>query len=236
METEELILNNLKLVDYCIHRYFHIYITNPEYEDYQQEGRVGLILAAQRFDKNTGYQFNTFAMSYIYGYLIKYRNENSFTNVKISRTIKEKIATFVALTNAEKSKNEILQELNISEKEYCIYTQILYPESLNQEIKLEDATTLGEMIGFKDTHFDQIEIDMIFQELLEKSLCIFKQEKHRQIWKEYFTRYYQGDKCTGKELSQKYNLSESNTRKVIQKGKEKLLFLGKYYFDSCIKN
>lgn len=65
--VESLILNNLDLVPYVIHRLKF----TPD-DDLLSEGTIGLIKAAKNFDPNKGTKFHTYAISYIKGYVKDY--------------------------------------------------------------------------------------------------------------------------------------------------------------------
>jgi len=85
-ERNKLVLDNMALVTYVVKK---IYLGYDEYEDLFQEGCVGLIMAAERYDESYGYTFSTYALSYISGYLKKYKNDKSmdYHGVKIPRAI-----------------------------------------------------------------------------------------------------------------------------------------------------
>lgn len=64
-EQSKLVEDNIKLV-YCI---AHKYNRPNLFDDMVQEGSMGLICAAQRFNPDLGLKFSTFAYSYIVGYI-----------------------------------------------------------------------------------------------------------------------------------------------------------------------
>jgi RNA polymerase sigma factor (sigma-70 family) len=68
----DFILKNLKFVHVVANK---LYRGNKDhavdYEDYYNEGVIGLIHAARRFDPNAGYKFTSFAVLYIKGYIMR---------------------------------------------------------------------------------------------------------------------------------------------------------------------
>lgn len=65
--VEELILNNMDLVYSTIYK-MHIRIN----DDLIQEGMMGLVKAAEKFDSSLGLKFSTYAVSYIKGMVKTY--------------------------------------------------------------------------------------------------------------------------------------------------------------------
>jgi RNA polymerase sigma factor (sigma-70 family) len=65
---DKIILENLGLVRYAAKRYRRM----PCYEDLLQEGTIGLIQAADKFDPSLGISFSSLAVPYIRGYICHY--------------------------------------------------------------------------------------------------------------------------------------------------------------------
>ena len=84
MDRNELIEQNLRLVHACAHRFEGKGI---EYDDLYSAGCVGLIKAADRFDRNKGFRFSTYAVPVILGEIKQlFRSGGS---VKVSRSLQE---------------------------------------------------------------------------------------------------------------------------------------------------
>ena len=58
-ERESLVTDNLNLVHFILKKTFHMSPYQTEYDDYYQEGCIGLILSAMRFDESKGFKFST---------------------------------------------------------------------------------------------------------------------------------------------------------------------------------
>ena len=100
--------NNLGLVHACAKRFVG---RGVDYDDLFQAGCVGLIKAADNFDKSRGFSFSTYAVPVILGEIKRIFRDGG--SVKIGRTIKEKSRIVV------KKKEEIIsltgKEPSISE-------------------------------------------------------------------------------------------------------------------------
>lgn len=216
--TEKLVLDNLKLVDYCLHHQFNIHTLHPDYEDFRQEGYVGLILAAQRYDKTTGFSFSTFALSYIHGYIQKYKNDNSYTSVKIPRRLSYKIGSVAFLLEKNEPVENILKQLDMTKNEYLTCLNVINPYSLNLDLPDENAT-LQEIIGRNDNGYNNVETDLFIQDILRTTSSYFAKETHKKLWEEYLSLNYQGHKVTASELAEKYNMSRTNAQNIINRGK-----------------
>ena len=84
MDRNELIEQNLRLVHACAHRFEGKGI---EYDDLYSAGCVGLIKAADRFDRSKGFRFSTYAVHVILGEIKQlFRSGGS---VKVSRSLQE---------------------------------------------------------------------------------------------------------------------------------------------------
>lgn len=81
-EQKQLVIDNYNLIHYVLKRYKNQIEDN--YEEYEQEAAIALCLAAMRFDKDKGFSFSTFAISYIDGFIKKHRMQNMFP-IKFSR-------------------------------------------------------------------------------------------------------------------------------------------------------
>ncbi len=87
-ERSEFILNNLGLVWLCIKKHLnknnHGNMLDNYIDDLEQEGKLGLIMAVDRFDPDKQIKFSTYAMPYIDGYIKTFKNFN--TTIKPGRT------------------------------------------------------------------------------------------------------------------------------------------------------
>jgi RNA polymerase sigma factor (sigma-70 family) len=150
----------------------------PHTEDYIQEGAIGLIKAAKRFDTNYGTTFSTYAVPMIEGEIRRYRREYE-TTVKVPRDIKS--IYFKSLRMEHLTDEEICKELNISIKELNEARLAMgYCNSLDTDVHKEDdgdaPITLHSLLASDcNTEEDAVEnllridiIDCLFQHLSDK--------------------------------------------------------------------
>ena len=114
-QRESLISNNYGLVHACANKFRG---RGVEYDDLFQAGCVGLIKAADNFDRSRGFAFSTYAVPVILGEIKRIFRDGG--SVKIGRTMKEQARKAVkareALTNKlgrEPTVSEIAAELNV---------------------------------------------------------------------------------------------------------------------------
>jgi RNA polymerase sporulation-specific sigma factor len=86
----------------------------PSTEDYVQEGAIGLIKAARRFDSSFGVTFSTYAIPMIVGELRRHMRDYG-TTVKVPRDIKSLFYKSLRLDHL--TDDEICKELNITIEE-----------------------------------------------------------------------------------------------------------------------
>ncbi|MDY7015197.1 MAG: sigma-70 family RNA polymerase sigma factor, partial [Cyanobacteriota bacterium] len=94
------------------------------YEDLEQVGYIGLILAIERFDGRRGYAFSSFAVPYIRGEILNFLRDRS-TTIKIPRRWQElyrkgkKMCKTLALARgSQPAESEVARALGISPQEW----------------------------------------------------------------------------------------------------------------------
>jgi RNA polymerase sigma factor (sigma-70 family) len=85
MTAEQLFSDNIALVHYMVQKHARYNSTN--YEDYVQNGCIGLWLAAQRYNENMGATFSTFAASYILGYIRRQYSDFECSLLNLTREV-----------------------------------------------------------------------------------------------------------------------------------------------------
>ncbi len=102
MTRDELILNNLGLVGSCASRFIG---KGVDYEDLYSAGCIGLIKAADRYDKSLGFAFSTYAVPSILGEIKKIFRDGGA--VKISRSLKDQARSLLFLKEKYEKENGI---------------------------------------------------------------------------------------------------------------------------------
>lgn len=222
--------DNMNFVYYLAHK-IHIKYDN-DYEDLLQEGMVGLCLAAIRFDESKGFQFSTFAATYIKGAMQRYRRDNNL--VKQPRSVKD-IAYRVNKYKAEHpeaSDEEIRKELKISKDKYMDYLILSEYESLDRCIEGKDNSSIA--VGYLipdtssfDKYFEELEEDMLID--IANKVTKDISQLHRDIYDDYFYSALFGEKMSQIELSKKYDVSQAHVSRIINDINKRVLAKYKKY-------
>jgi len=119
-EQRELVEQNIKLVHYVINKYFSVKNNNLglEYDDLFQVGCMGLMKAAEKFNKDKGYKFNTFADTVIKNTIIDYLRSSKRQYVApVEKQLLEQIAQDDNILNCL-DKKELLALLESVKENY----------------------------------------------------------------------------------------------------------------------
>ena len=146
-EEERLkVIENLDLVHYVLKRYFYLKPYLDIYQDYFQEGCLGLMYSVVKFDDTLGYSFSTYAVPNIRGHIQRYKRDREHM-IHISRGFKDKCFQVLKLQNEGYSLEEIPEKMGISSLELLDIVNSYSLSSLNSPIENEpDNATLEDVI------------------------------------------------------------------------------------------
>ena len=198
--------------------------------DLINEGNLGLIRAAMRFDETKGYKFISYAVWWIRQGILQAIQENS----RMIRLPQNKIG---ALNKISKTKNtleqelerepttkEIANEMQIDQNDLARFTeynrQVLY---LEDSISSQDSSHLMDLIEDPDADkTDHTTLSESLQDEIQDALDSLT-EKEATIIKLYFgINAEQG--MTLDEIAQQYRITKERVRQIKERGLTKLRY------------
>jgi RNA polymerase sigma-B factor len=196
-----------------------------EFEDYVQEGMIGLIKSAIRFDESRGYSFSTYAFPVIIGAMKRYRRDN--TMVSMPRNHYSDYIRIVTYKNSHKDaqKDEIIKELGLTTYKFKAAMQYFDCDSLDRNVSddLNSPVSIVDTISGEDAyealHGMLVEESII--EILEKTLK-FASKQHRAVYEEFFYPLLFGEKVSQMDIGAKYGISQVQVSRIINKYNELL--------------
>lgn len=187
MTPKELFDKNQKLVGFCFKKYIGNYSLS-DYEDVIQEGMLGLWQAAVRFDESKGVKFNTFAVKYIYGSMLRYiRDERNM--IRVPRAVRDA-------------------------GDSDIINKILNVYSLDAEKQVDDNKSTSLIDTIADSPDDY---EYVTEEIIDKFLDTIENPIHRDIIEEYYYTIVWYGKITQRDLYEKYDISQPTLSRILKR-------------------
>jgi RNA polymerase primary sigma factor len=190
--------------------------------DLINEGNLGLIKAAHKFDYKRGFRFISYAVWWVKQSIIQSLNDNARTvrlpaNVinKLSY-LKKQIAKFEHLNEREPVFGEIFDK----DKEAMEFLHFPRIVSLNDTIN-EEGDELIELIAGDNPEEEQSLIDDRIKNELNKTLDILD-EREKKIVECYFGINIDCEPMTLEAIGEKYNLTKERIRQIKEKAIRKL--------------
>lgn len=128
-ERNRLVEENLGLVYSCANRFKG---RGVDYEDLVQAGCVGLIKAADNFDKERGFSFSTYAVPVIFGEIKRIFRDGG--SIKVGRAVKEKSRLILKqkeeitiILGREPTVSELSERLGIEQTETAMLLNATLP-------------------------------------------------------------------------------------------------------------
>lgn len=233
LERDEFIKNNQNLVHKILHKHFRMSPANILYEDYFQEGVIGLIKAYDNFKPELGFAFSTYAYPMIIGQIQRYRRDTS-QSIHYSRSLKDKMFEVMKLTNEGKTPAEVMSEMDLTIEDYNAISDMIYgTRSLDFEIlahsglgKQDSDTKLSDIVDSGNTDI-QSTLDMVhLEECLSKTIQkVYSNPSLRDttkvLYKDVYEEYIYGSLYEGQptqqELAEKYKVSQAQVSRILKK-------------------
>lgn len=240
---EALIIKNERLIYSRVEKYKNTYMQDLLEEDLFQDGAIGMITAAKRFDISLGYKFSTYATHWIDQSITRKIENEGFTirvpvhvfeNVnRLRREVNE--VEFLNLNYSDKFKL-LKKYTGFSEEEIynlsMIYSNILNSSSLNILMKSELSTgTSGrvELINLIKDETENRTIDTVFEKIFrEDILAILKtlDDREEDIIKKRYG-FINDRPRTLEEIGNEYGLTRERIRQIENNALDKLKNTGK---------
>lgn len=213
-ERDKFIEDNMKLVTYTIDKKFPNYkheMIDSSFEETFQTGCIGLIKAVDKFDKNKGYSFSTYAISCIVGEILLSIREIKH-GIRYGRRIltnKKKIEEYLNYMTVD----EIAEKLKLSKEEVLKINKLsLSPKYINQSVSSdEDEVDISNSITEM-----QIEIDYD-ERLRVNDMLNTLSEKNKAMVIDYV---FNG--MSQRQIGEKFNCTQQVAGKNIKRSLNKL--------------
>ncbi len=224
---QKLIQSNLKLVVNIAKKIVHA--SNLPMIDLVQEGNLGLMVAAEKFNYKLGYRFSTYASWWIKQAIFKAISEQSHS-MKVPVYIQETLSKFSKIKSEMEQKNsaavkveEVARKMNISSEKIETYLNA-YSKTFSLEadydLNGQGDVCLGDIIEDKKTNVQNIvEYEALQSDIFELLNCL--KEREQQVLK---LRFGLGEcaRQTLEEIGKYYGVTKECIRQTESRALRKL--------------
>ncbi len=216
-----LVTSNLRLVVKIALEFQRIWMQNLL--DLIQEGNIGLMQAARKFDPYKNVKFSYYASFWIKAYILKFIMDN-WRLVKIGTTQGQRKLFFKLKKEKQRlidqgfdPKPKLLsQRLGVTEKEVVEMDQRLDGWDLSLDAPIKDDSDT-ERMDFVSTENDSIEVQMSKKEMdsiLREKIDAFKEQLTPRELEIFELRIFSESPVTLQEIGERYGISRERVRQV----------------------
>ena len=220
----KLIEHNIRLVVSIAKRYID---RGYDFIDLVQEGTIGLITAADKYDYTLGYKFSTYATYWIMQILNKMTADRfNFIHVpyKVANQYHKTTYELSQRDNHESLKTEeVAEKMNSTPKRVAgLYNIFRTPVNLDSRVNEDDdSVTYSETIASNGEM--PVEEEMQNEEI---SRIVEERSKYLDLSERtiifLYNGFADGKNHTYEEIGNEFNLSRERVRQIIERGKAKL--------------
>ena len=211
-EIKNIIINNSNLIKKIASRYSSL----SSFEDLYQVGIIGLIKAYNKYDKNNGAKFSTYAYKYIQGEMLELLRTDRSIKVssdylKLYKAYNKCKEFLTQRDGKEPTLLEISKFMNVSEKSIeDAFIACEFVSSLDKDINNDEGLNLYEIVG--DAKEENYEEKIMVKEAIENL-----EEIERKL---VACRFYKD--LTQSETAEYMNMSQIQVSRLEKKVKEKI--------------
>lgn len=221
---EQLVQANLRFVVVLAKKYIGKGI---EFADLIQEGNMGLMRAAEKFDYTLGKKFTTYAKWWIQQRMLRAIDEQSRT-IALPVHVTDKIASVRRIQRELDQKfgrmstiAEIAQALGVEETDVMEWIQDTWPlDSLNRKIGLQAVAEFGEVIPDKKM---LVEREVLKNEVLEViEAAILRLTFQQQQVVRLHCGFDETERMTYKEIARETGMTENEVKALASEASRRL--------------
>ncbi|MBC8174207.1 MAG: sigma-70 family RNA polymerase sigma factor [Candidatus Marinimicrobia bacterium] len=228
----KLIVANLKFVVSVASKYR---IPGIALEDLINEGNIGLIKAAHRFDETRGFKFISYAVWWIRQSILQFISEQGRTvrlPANIARGVsqmKKQSIELEQMYERQPTIEELADVMEISEKEALNFVKFNIKKiSVDQQVGRDDMTPLRDIIISED---QRPEAQMMKESLISEVIRALKTipEREAEILRMYFG-IGQDRSLTLEEIGNSVNLTRERVRQLKKRAIQRLQHAARAHF------